>query len=147
VGSLILPQSGRVYLDTQALIYTVERHPAYGVLLEPLWLAARSQGIEVVSSELLILETLVGPLKSGNPQLLATYEHALFGTELRLFPITQVVLRKAADLRACLPGLRTPDAIHAATALVSDTVLFITNDDVFHQVPRLPFVVLRDLVS
>ena len=35
-----------------ALIYTVERFPAYRPLLEPMWLAAGAGTFEIVSSEL-----------------------------------------------------------------------------------------------
>ena len=43
MGALSLPISGLVYIDTMALIYTVERYPAYWPLLEPLWLAAAAK--------------------------------------------------------------------------------------------------------
>jgi hypothetical protein len=42
VGSLIIPASGLVYADTQALIYTVEKHPVYFPLLLPLWQAVQA---------------------------------------------------------------------------------------------------------
>ncbi len=66
MGALNLPASGLVYLDANSLIYTVEKHPVYGPLLQPLWRAAQARTIEVVTSELALMETLVGPLKSGN---------------------------------------------------------------------------------
>lgn len=63
MGVMPLPVSGIVYIDTVTLIYTVERYPAYWPLLEPLWLAAKSGTFEIVSSELILMEALVGPLK------------------------------------------------------------------------------------
>ena len=42
-----------------------------------------------------------------------TFEQSLLGTEMRLLPITQPILREAARLRATTK-LRTPDALHAA---------------------------------
>jgi hypothetical protein len=66
VGPLILPASGQVYLDFNPIIYSVEKHPAFGPLLQPLWQAAQAKTIEVVSSDLVLLEALVGPLKTGN---------------------------------------------------------------------------------
>ena len=41
MGTLTLPASGLVYLDANSVIYTVESHPVYGPLLQPLWQAAR----------------------------------------------------------------------------------------------------------
>lgn len=146
MGALILPASGSVYLDVNPIIYTVEKHPDYGPLLEPMWQAAQVGTIEVISSELAIMETLVGPLKSGDAVLERQYEQALLGTDLRLLIITQVVLRRAAQLRATT-RLKTPDAIHAATAQQAGCALFVTNDVGYRGVPGLPLVILDDLLS
>jgi predicted nucleic acid-binding protein len=51
----------------------------------------------------------------------------------------------AAHLRAL--GLRTPDALHAATALASGCILFLTNDPVFKRVTGLSVVVLSEVVA
>lgn len=146
MGALSLPASGLVYLDASPIIYTVEKHPVYGPLVQPLWQAAQAKAIEVVTSELAIMETLVGPLKSGDTTLERAYEQALLGTEMRLLPITQPVLREAARLRATT-RLKTPDALHAATARQAACALFVTNDVGFRGVAGLPLVVLDDLLT
>lgn len=145
MGSLTLPPAGLVYVDTSILIYSVETHAAYWPILQPLWQAARTARITLATSELTILETLVGPLKSGNTVLVEAYNQLLTSSEMRLFPIAQPILREAASLRAGVPGLRTPDAVHAVTALFADCAMFLTNDPGFHRVSRLPTVVLDDL--
>lgn len=146
MGTLILPASGLVYLDANSVIYTVEKHAAYGPLLHLVWLAAQAKTIEVVSSELALLETLVLPLKNGDKTLEQAYELALLGTDMRLLPITQLILRRAAHLRATTK-LKTPDALHAATALEAGCVLFVTNDRGFRGVPNLPWMILDDLLT
>lgn len=147
MGSLALPGSGLIYLDTQILIYTVERHPIYEPLLRPIWQAVQAQTLEAVSSELALMETLVGPMKTGNTQLQLDYEQALLGTDLRLLPMSVPVLREATRLRATVPGLRTPDALHAATALLVGCDLFLTNDAIFRRIPQLSTVILDDVVK
>lgn len=37
MGKLVLPESGILYVDTSVLIYTIEGHPDYYSLLQPLW--------------------------------------------------------------------------------------------------------------
>lgn len=37
MGTLILPQTGSVYIDANVVIYTVERIQPYASLLDPLW--------------------------------------------------------------------------------------------------------------
>ena len=59
--------------------------------------------------------------------------------------ITIDLLRDAAQLRADT-NLKTPDAIHAATALAKGCVQFITNDPAFRRVSGLNIVVLSELI-
>ncbi len=147
MGSLNLPASGQVYVETPTLIYSVERHPLYGPLLDPFWQAALAGQIRPVSSELIITEVLVVPLRRGDVGLQAAYEAALFQADLHLLPITKDVLREAARLRAAIPGLRTPDALHAATALLAGCALFLSNDAGFRRVPGLPLALLDDVLA
>lgn len=62
------------------------------------------------------MEVLVLPLRNVDTSLIADYEQLLFSSEIQLIPISKSVLREAANLRATT-NLKTPDAIHAATAL------------------------------
>lgn len=144
MGSLTLPASGSVYVDSMAVIYSVERYPDYWPLLEPMWLAAQAPTIEVVTSELTLMEVLVKPLKTNDAKLVTAFEQALVGTDVTLQPITQSILRDAAQLRATT-NLRTPDAIHAASSKAIGCSLFVTNDIGFRNVPGLPVVILDDL--
>jgi predicted nucleic acid-binding protein len=146
MGSLTLPASGFVYADAQIFIYSVEKHPVYGPLLRPLWQAVQNATLEVVSSELALMETLIGPLKSGDAGLAATYEHFFQQPGLRLSAITRPVLLEAAHLRATT-RLRTPDAIHVATAGLTGCGLFLTNDYGFRGVVSFPLTILQDVAT
>jgi predicted nucleic acid-binding protein len=56
-------------------------------------------------------------------------------------------LREAARLRATISGLKTPDAIHAATALQHGCALFVSNDVGFRRVPGLSLAILDDVLA
>ncbi len=145
---LNLPQGGTVYAETPAFIYTVEPHPAYAPLLRPLWEAAQAQSLGTITSELTLLEALVHPIRRQDIVLQAAYERLLlFTPEVKLLPLSQDVLREAARLWAAITGLRTPDALHAATALVAGCSMFLTNDIGFRRVPGLPLVILDDVLA
>lgn len=146
MGSLTVPCAGLVYLDANAVIYSVEKHSLYWPLLEPLWQAAKGKTIEIVSSDLTLMESLIGPLQSGGTVLANAYEQLFQQAQTRLLPITQPILREAAGLRATTK-LRTPDALHAATALNAGCVLFVTNDAGFRGVAGLPLAILSDLLK
>lgn len=144
MGSLTLPVAGIVYADTQIFVYSVENHPRYAPLLRPLWRHAQTGRLEVVSSELTLMETLVAPLRNGDQALAAAYERMFQHAGIRLLPITQTVLCEAARLRALQASLRTPDALHAATAVIAGSACLLTNDTVFRQLGAPPVVVLDD---
>jgi hypothetical protein len=57
------PAAGEVYLDAQTIIYAVQKHPLYGPLLSPVWQAIQGGQIAVATSQLSLMECLVGPLQ------------------------------------------------------------------------------------
>ncbi len=147
MGSLILPATGPVYVDTQVCIYTVEQHPVYSPLLKPLWAAVSAGAVHVVTSELTLMEVLVGPIRRGDTKLEADYEEFLQFPGIRMIAMTPAVLRAAARLRGSNLGLRTPDALHAATAQVQGVSLLITNDRGFHTIEGLPITLLDEILT
>ena len=146
MGQITLPASGSsLYLDAAPVIYSVERHADYWALMLPVWAAAKRGECEIVTSELTLLETLVMPLKRNAANLIAAYENLLTASDVRLLPVTQAVLREAAVLRATT-NLKTPDAIHAASAMAAGCALFVTNDGDLRRVGGLNVAVLKDLI-
>ena len=145
MGELKPPPSGPVYLDASGFIYSVERIPPYSDLLEPMWRQAQAGQFSIVSSDLVILETLVKPLREGDTVVEALFRSLFDAKEVRLIPTTRPLWEEAARLRA-RTGLKTPDALHAAAALHAECTLFITNDNDFRLLENLDVVVLNDLL-
>jgi predicted nucleic acid-binding protein len=101
----------------------------------------------VATSELTLLEVLVKPLRDGNVTLATLYRHVLMGTtDFTCLPVSRAVLESAASLRAT-HGLKTPDAIHAASALDAGCVEFVTNDVGFRRIPGLNVAVLGEIAA
>lgn len=119
---------GPVALDSAIFIYVVEQHPRYLPLLRPLFVHIDGGEVQAVTSALTLMETLVVPYRAGNRELAAQYEAILTnGRGLSLAPIDLRVVRLAAEIRAST-SLRTPDAMHLATALLNGCTTFLTND-------------------
>ncbi len=146
MGSLTLPDSGSVYLDSSAVIYSVELIEPYLTVMTPVWERAEAGQFIIVSSELVLAETLVQPLRRGLRTLEAAYRNVFAAPDVRLIPATRRLWEDCARLRAST-GLKTADALHAATAIHAGCALFITNDADFRRVEALPTVVLDDLVD
>ncbi len=144
MGPLNPAATVNLYFDTDAAIYLVEKHPKYYPVI-----AARLAGYpgnltRIVSSQLIVLECSVQPLRHGNLLLQTAYEQ--FFSNIERFEIDLSVLRKAAELRAVTKTLRTPDAIHAATALIYQCDAFFTNDGTYRKVAGLPVAILDDFL-
>ena len=142
MGTLSPPSSGAVYFDANVFIYSVEKIEPQNADLRPIWLAAKAGGIEIVSSELVVLETLVKPFRDRDSLLENVYRSLLFESrEVRLLPVSVAILERAARIRA-ETGLKTPDSIHAATALDARAALFVTNDAQVRRVGALTVAIL-----
>ena len=145
MGQLTFPHRARIYLDTAPIIYSVEEHELFWTVLQPLWAYLKNGEIEVVTSELSMLETLVRPLHNEDADLVTAYETLLTASQIELIPISVSVLRTAAELRA-EHNLKTPDAIHAATAALSNCDYLVSNDTDFSRVTTLNVIILSDLI-
>ena len=77
--------------------------------------------------------------------LIIYYEKFLTETRLQLHPINAAILKGAARLRAAT-RLKTPDAIHAATALAAGCSQLLANDDSFRRIESLQVIMLKDLL-
>lgn len=143
MGLLSLPASGCVSVDANVIIYAVQGHPVYEPLLRPLWQAWRDGLLTIAYSDILICEVLTGAFKNEDSALATAYETLLGGPGCEAIPASRAILVRAARVRA-ETGLRTPDAIHAASALQADCAVFLTNDPHFRRVPGLSVAVLDD---
>ena len=89
----------------------------------------------------------------SNGLALCTLHHAAFDRQVLgvrpdlVVEVRRDILREAARLRALIPGLRTPDAIHAATSAQHGCALFVSNDAGFRRVPALPLAILDDVLA
>jgi len=135
--------SGFVGLDTPPFIYFIEEHPKYLSIVQPVFAAIANSKLRGVTSALTLLETLVQPYRVGNAPLAEQYEAFLTRSHgLRCEEITSAVLRAAAQLRAAY-NIKTPDAIHLATALVANCSVYLTNDRDLPFVPGIRILQVR----
>jgi len=113
----------RIYLDSCIVIYWLEGEPALANAISAK--VAEAAEAELCISDLVRLECRVGPLRSGDTELLQAMEALL--ARLTTLPIDAVVFDLAAELRV-RHGLKTPDAIHAAAAIRHGCSELWTND-------------------
>ena len=127
MGSMI-PKGSRVLLDTVALIYFLEENKRYSKKAEKIFGRIESGELQGVMANLVFAELLVPLYRSGDPQAAAGLSNRLINfRNLEIITLTTEISREAARLRAD-HGLRTPDAIHGATAIINQATGILTND-------------------
>jgi predicted nucleic acid-binding protein len=128
-----------VYFDSCVVIYLVEEHPVFAPKIETrLANQANIADIVIQVSQLTEMECLVMPLRKHNQSLLDKYR--LWFDKVEVLPVEREVFRRAAQMCADFAGLKTPDAIHLATALQCGSDEFWTNDN--HLTPIAPSLVV-----
>lgn len=136
-----------IALDTAPIIYYLEANPEFGPIIRPVLDAVIRGEVQAVVSSLIVTELLVHPLRANNTTLLARYEELLEGTpSLSVLDLTTTIAKTAAMLRAAY-NLKTPDAIHVATALEAGVEVFITNDGALKRVLEVKVLTIHDLKS
>ena len=128
-----------VFLDACIIIYRVETVAPFNTRFETLWRSLMSQGhgSELAISRLTLLECRVKPLRDGNDALLAKYDGFFTAGGITIVELDAAVVDLATDLRA-RHGLRTPDALQAASCLVRQPEApFVTADSTFLRVKNL----------
>jgi len=113
-----------IYLDACTVIYFVEAHPRFGQAITQALELAQAQQIAI--SPLVEMECLVIPLREHNAPLVRRNE--IFIDQYVRLDMPDEVYRRAAELRA-QHGLKTPDALHLATAQHHNCTELWTNDD------------------
>lgn len=112
-----------IYFDACIAIYLIEEHPVYAPLI-----AARLGSCEerIACSPLVEMECLILPVRQQRNDLIRRF-HGFFALNRRL-AMGDEVFRLATELRAH-HGIKTPDALHLATAMHHGCHEFWTNDD------------------
>ncbi|HEU0139367.1 MAG TPA: PIN domain-containing protein [Bryobacteraceae bacterium] len=134
----------RIAIDTSIFIYEMEANGRYVTLADGIFQWLEQSGHAGVTSTITMTELLVPPYREKDEDrvnlfygLLTTYPN------LEWIPPGLEIADLAARFRA-EHRLKTPDALHAATAVWSGATGFVTNDPVFKRVTAFETFVLDD---
>ena len=135
----------RIYIDAAPLIYLVEKHSEYFTKMLRVVSFIETTPLQVFTSVITITEILVQPLRLGNTDLAQEYHDILvLNNEYEIVSITAEIAISAAAIRARYL-LRTPDALHAATAIKTGCDAILTNDSDFRRIQDLNVLILDDM--
>ncbi len=132
----------RLYLDACSIIYLLEASsPFHRIVTEELLQHRVDPTAVLVTSRLSRLECRSKPLREKNTNLLATYEAFFAADRMLIAELTSDVIERATVLRARY-GLKTPDALHLATAIIEKADSFLTGDTSLARCTEVPVKIL-----
>jgi uncharacterized protein len=133
----------RLYLDASVIIYAIEsQQPFRDAVIARILQAEEATGGLTITSRLSRLECRVKPVREAKDDLLREYEEFFTRRLVKVAEITASIVERATDLRARY-GVRTPDAIHLATAIEEHSDQFLTGDAVLARCTEVRVEVLR----
>lgn len=127
------------FLDASAIIYLLEGDPEVRQAAQIVLTSLKSSGGEpaIVISALSLLECRVQPMRNGEKARLDLFDNFFADPGLSIVELNRNVIKQATQLRA-QHGLRTPDALQAASALeLHDNPTFVTGDSDFKKIKNL----------
>ena len=95
----------------------------------------------LTTSRLSRLECRSKPLRAGDAATLAQFDVFFTGVEIVLAEVSAAIVERATDLRAKY-NLKTPDALHYATAVEVGATVFLTGDQTLSRCTEVPVEVL-----
>lgn len=132
-------------IDSMVFIYHFEDHPELGPAAGRLLRVAEEGRCRLTCSVLAMLEVLVVPKRRGRQDLCRLYREMFRSfPNLSMAPVESEIAEIASDLRA-VHNLRTPDAIHLATALRQGATAFVTQDERLRRVSELQILPLSEV--
>ena len=132
-------------IETAPFIYFVEKHPTYIDRMRTIFQQVNTGHLEVFASAITLTEVLVMPIQTGHAAYQREYRDMLLNTEhITIVSVSPAIAERAAHLRAKY-RLRTPDALHVATAILSGCNAFLTNDTGLRRVTELQVLLVDEL--
>jgi predicted nucleic acid-binding protein len=133
-------------IDANVFLSIIGEELALVPLCLPFMEAIERGEVKGIASVVALTECLVKPYKDNDAVQQYTVLALLESTNnLSHIPVSNAIAKRAARLRADY-NLRTPDALHVATAIESGCEAFLTNDKQFERVAEIRVITLSDIV-
>ncbi len=116
-----------IYADSGIIMRWIEGSATVRNPIELRWRQLSPSNQLFITSRISRLECRCKPLRDNRTDLLDQYEIFFESKELEMREIDAAVIEKATGLRA-VQGLKTPDSIHAATAMLAGVAELWTTD-------------------
>ena len=129
-------------VEAAPFIYFVEKNPNYLDQVRDIFRYVDAGRLQIVTSAITLTEVLVMPIQKNQPHYEREYRDMLSNAaNITTVSVSSEIAELAARLRAKY-RLRTPDALHVATAIQAGCGAFLTNDFAIQRVTEISVLLL-----
>ena len=105
----------------------------------------RKERAQFVSSDITMEEYCVYPYREKNTALIDSFDQFVSLSEMEIVHTSEVIAKKAAQIRAEFTAFKAMDALQLATAVISGCDCFLTNDKQLQQFTEIKVQLIRNL--
>ncbi len=134
----------RVFLDTAPVIYYLQQDENYFEKVKQILYNLRISKASFVSSDIMLAEYSVFPLRTGKENLLRALNEFVVLADVEIVHTSNEIAMLAARIRADYKGFKSMDAFQLATAVISGCDLFLTNDKQLRQYRDMKCMTVED---
>ncbi|MBI2415727.1 MAG: type II toxin-antitoxin system VapC family toxin [Candidatus Kerfeldbacteria bacterium] len=128
--------------DSSIFVYLLESHRRYYSTVRKLFLEVESGENQGIFANIGLIELLTGPKQLGRYDIAYEYKNYIQNfPNLIITELNEPIVNFASDLRGRY-RIKTPDAVHLASAIVYGADVFITNDKALKKVREVAVKVL-----
>jgi predicted nucleic acid-binding protein len=142
---LALENVKRLFLDSGAVIYYVERNPSYLAVMDRIFDSLDGQQFQAVTSPVTLAECLVLPIRENDIAKQQVFTEILTLPEMADFVGIDAGIANQAAIMRVRYNFKLPDALQIATAIASNCDGFLTNDIQLKRVVELQILVISEL--
>ena len=130
----------RIFLDTNIIIYFLEKNKLFFEKVIPYFERAESGEIELFTSSISYMEVLMPVIKKQDIDLESKYNY-LFKNFLNVISIDLEIGRIGAEIRAKY-NIKVPDALQIASAINFECKKFITADKELDKIKKIEIIII-----
>jgi predicted nucleic acid-binding protein len=135
----------KVFIDTAPFIYLMESHPLFYDKMECFLSYCRENDIAIVTSVISYMEFSIKPYELGRIEAIEDFKEMLIDLNVQIYDINLKISDIAAQIRASNLKFRQIDSLQLATAIYSESRIFVTNDKQLKSFKKLKIVLVDDL--
>jgi predicted nucleic acid-binding protein len=140
-------QGRRVYLDTNAFIYFLDKHDVYFDVVLPFFQLFNEGLSFAYTGDAAVTETLYKPYELNDPFRVNEFKAFFADDELMtVLPHTTKIFELTAEI-APKHKMKLIDALHYSTAINSGCQFILTNDRGFVSNERIEVILIKDLLA